>query len=235
MKTLFVFDFDYTLIDDNVDTYVMSVRPGLNLVENLHTLRKQFSCWTDMMEHAFHRIHEQGVTKTELLDYIGQLRLYDQAMKAVTTVGSADNADAIILSDANTEFIEHILSVCGVRQVFKQILSNPSHFDPQTDHFHIRHFHSHSCATCHTPNICKGRVLTEYLKQESDYDKVVYIGDGQGDYCPALHLKPSDVLICRQGYALAKLVSDQTEQSCKAKVYIIDFLKCLGETVSECI
>ena len=231
-----MFDFDDTLINDNVDTWVMSVRPELKLLENLRTIHKQFSCWTDLMDHVFQRIHEQGVTKTELLDYISRQRLYDQALKAVTAVGSADNSDAIVLSDANTEFIEHILSVCGVRHVFKEILSNPSHFDPQTDRLHIRHHHSHSCAVCHkTPNLCKGQVLTEYLKKESGYDKVVYIGDGRGDYCPALRLTSRDVLVCRQGYPLAKLVSDQTERSCKATVHVIDFLKCVGDTICECL
>ncbi len=50
-QCLFVFDFDHSLIDDNTDTWIMGVRPELRLRERLGALRRQFTCWTDLMDH----------------------------------------------------------------------------------------------------------------------------------------------------------------------------------------
>ena len=227
-RTLFVFDFDYTLIDYNVDTWIMSVDPTLTVQRDMRSLRKRYPCWTDLMDHTAGLIHDKGVSKAELISHVGQAKLFEQAHKAITAVGKSRHADAIIISDANTLFIEHILTECGVRQVFKDIFSNPAHFD-STDRLHIQHYHSHSCPHC-SANLCKGQVLTDYLSSKPDYSKVVYVGDGKGDYCPALRLSANDVLVCRKGFTLAGMIKDD-EQSCKAKTMVIDFVECLGDTI----
>lgn len=235
-RTLFVFDFDHTLIDDNVDTLIMSVHPNLKVRENLHSLRKEYPCWTDLMHHTAKLIYEQGVSSEELLAHIQQAKLFKQALKAVTAVGHADHADAIILSDANTLFIEHILTKCGVIQFFQSIISNPAHFDAN-GRLHIRHYHSHSCQHCFgSPNLCKGQVLTDYLKSRPEYSKVVYVGDGKGDFCPACRLSANDILVCRKDYFLAKKINESADHLCKASTLVVDFVECLGDTlISHCL
>ncbi len=236
-KTLFVFDFDHTLIDDNVDTWIMSVHPSVKgkVRENIHTLRKEYPCWTDLMHYTATLIYEHGVSSEELIAHVEQATLFEQALKAVTAVGQAANADSIILSDANTIFIESILSKCGVIQFFQNIISNPAHFDA-SGRLHIQHYHSHSCEHCNSsPNLCKGQVLTEYLSGKPEYSKVVYVGDGKGDFCPALRLSANDVLVCRKDYFLAKMIMER-EKSCKASILVVDFIECLGDTIiSNCL
>ena len=39
--------------------------------------------------------------------------------------------------------------------------------------------------------------------------KVIYVGDGGGDFCPATMLKKDDVLCCRSGYSLHKKVTNK--------------------------
>ncbi len=231
-RTLFVFDFDHTLIDDNVDTWIMSVHPNLKVYG---TVQKEFPCWTDFIHHTAKLIYEQGVSSDELLAHVEQAVLFEQALKAVRAVGCADHADAIVLSDANTLFIEKILEKCGVSQFFQRIFSNPAHFD-SNGRLHIQHYHSHSCEHCHaSPNLCKGQVLTDYLSNKPEYSKVVYVGDGKGDVCPALRLSANDVLVCRKDYYLAKTLSEN-EKSCKATIIVVDFVECLGDTIiSKCL
>lgn len=64
----------------------------------------------------------------------------------------------------------------------------------------------HDCNVGCSPNMCKGAVVTalfffptyDLLGQELDaflaghgpaYDRIIYVGDGANDYCPALHLR----------------------------------------------
>ena len=246
-RTLLVFDFDLTLVDDNTDTWIMSLCPELQIHENLGSLHKQFGCWTDLMDHVFSLISPH-TTQESILEHMRQLRLYEQAMKAISAVRDSQNSEAIVISDANTIFIECILQECGVRDVIKQVFSNPAQFEP-SGRLSVKHYHSHSCATCsRSPNLCKGSVLNDYLRANPSYEKVVYVGDGRGDYCPAISLREQDVVVCREGYPLAKLLSSVyvesesttskvTRQfSCQASVHVVDFIKNLGDIISaECV
>ena len=251
-RTLFVFDFDLTLVDDNTDTWIMSICPELQIRENLRSFRKQFGCWTDLMDHIFSLISPH-TTEQDILGHMCQLRLYEQATKAVTAVRDCPNSEAIIISDANTIFIECILKECGIREVIKEVFSNPAQFEPD-GRLRVQRYHSHSCGTCaHSPNLCKGSVLEEYLNTNPGYEKVVFVGDGRGDFCPSLSLREQDVVVCREGFPLAKLLSNviasvpsasQSGQNdnegtssfnCKASVHVVDFVKSLGDIISsEC-
>ena len=243
-QTLFVFDFDLTLVDDNTDTWIMSICPELQIHENLRSLHKQFDCWTDLMDHVFSLLCP-CTTQEDILEHMRQLRLYEQAMKAITAVRDCQNSEAIVISDANTVFIECILQECGVRDVVKEVFSNPAQFEA-SGRLRVKHYHSHTCGTCsRSPNLCKGRVLNDYLRAHPTYEKVVYVGDGRGDLCPALSLRKQDVVVCRDGYPLAKLLSSgsvesdsagETNSSCKASIHVIDFIKSLGDIISaECV
>jgi len=53
---------------------------------------------------------------------------------------------------------------------------------------------------------------------EAGKKKVIYIGDGNGDFCPSLKLKESDFLMPRTGFPLCDLVSKNSNQI-KAEVH----------------
>ena len=228
VKTLFVFDFDHTLIQENSDTFVLSLC-GAELREQLLASRGAFGGWTNFMDHAFSLIHGQGRTKEEILDHMKKIRFYDQALKAVHAIHESETADCIIVSDSNTIFINTTIEECGVKGFFSAVFSNPAHFD-MNDRLHVRAYHSHSCERCKgAPNLCKGHVVEEYRQLHTGYDRVVYIGDGRNDYCPCLTLTQKDVVICREGYALAELLGQST--SCRARVNVIDFVSSLGDFI----
>ena len=53
----------------------------------------------------------------------------------------------------------------------------------------------HSCVKF-PPNLCKTQVLLDILSKETQRPRVVYIGDGSNDVCPAINaLEEGDVLL----------------------------------------
>lgn len=54
--------------------------------------------------------------------------------------------------------------------------------------------------------------------EEEGSKKIIYLGDGSGDFCPSLKLKGSDSLMPRKNYALCDLVSKNSNKI-KAEVH----------------
>jgi pyridoxal phosphate phosphatase PHOSPHO2 len=64
-------------------------------------------------------------------------------------------------------------------------------------------FGGHSCKTC-PPNLCKSQALRDILDRTEQCNgctlRIVYVGDGSNDACPALHvLGENDILLARCG------------------------------------
>jgi pyridoxal phosphate phosphatase PHOSPHO2 len=79
---------------------------------------------------------------------------------------------------------------------FTSVFTNPAHFD-DTELLNVSWYHSkeagpHGCSNCQV-NMCKGSILTQVLeeksKQDLHYESILYVGDGEGDYCPATRLR----------------------------------------------
>ena len=232
-RTLFVFDFDESLID--VDSCVHSTRlcPQLETeFQDLEARLQEFGGWTKLMDHCFGLVHQQGWSKHEILRHMKKVKLYCQALKAAGAVHQSDTADSIILSDSFTLLIEAILESSAATHLFSCVLTNPAWFD-ESEHLHVREYHTHRCTHCKaTPNLCKGRALSEYRRQHQCYERVVYVGDGRNDLCPCLQLSEEDVVICREGYPLARLLRE-SPTSCAAQVHTLDFTSSLGDFISN--
>lgn len=225
-RLLFVFDFDHTLVDANTDLWVMDVRPELHLRERMTELRRQFACWTDFMDYVFLLLYEAECGREELLTHMVRLKLFDQAQMALRALGESGHT-AIIISDSNSVFIDCILQDSGLGGVVSEVHTNPAHFD-EGGRLRVRRYHSHSCRRCNL-NMCKGAILSEYLGRCGGYDRVVYVGDGAGDYCPCLQLTEKDVVVCREGYRLAQ--RDHTHF--RATVHVVDFVQSLGDVITK--
>lgn len=62
----------------------------------------------------------------------------------------------------------------------------------------------HGCARC-PENMCKGLEVRRLIHANT-YAHIVYCGDGWGDVCAALELRPGDVLLARAGHTLERYV-----------------------------
>ena len=124
-----------------------------------------------------------------------------------------------IISDANSYFIEHILKSYNIEDCFDSIHTNPAFFE-NDGRLRVRPFHSpespHECCRCPV-NLCKTKVLSS-LQSKLDAVSVIYVGDGQGDVCPALSLSSAHSVFVRKGYSLHDYLT-RPDIACAAKVY----------------
>ncbi|PKK20325.1 phosphatase, orphan 1 [Columba livia] len=72
-------------------------------------------------------------------------------------------------------------------------------------------YHSHKCLDC-PANMCKRKILTEYLaeraQEDVEFQRVFYVGDGANDFCPAAALTAADVAFPRKGFPMHRLAQE---------------------------
>ena len=121
-------------------------------------------------------------------------------------------AGQLILSDGNTLFIQAFLDNNGLANHFNQgVVTNIGRWETGEEDGNVRlcithqsqKYGGHSCKTC-PKNLCKtqalGKILEEDRFSNGSRPKIVYVGDGGNDACPALHvLQKEDVLLARAG------------------------------------
>lgn len=127
--------------------------------------------------------------------------------------------DQAIISQANSELIRYVLKKGGLGPMMEgRVFTFPSKFSDDGNELVVQRYHgeggvrpAHSCAnklstgkpTC-SAMMCKGAILRDDLKAfQSDYEHIVYVGDGLGDVCPCLGLRDSDAVMARSGFALS--------------------------------
>ena len=221
-KILFAFDFDQTLIDVNVDYWFIDLAAT---GKSYH--KSEFACWTDYMQMMFTMIKSRGYGKEHILAGMDSIKISPPVKEACRAIFESDNADAIVVSDANTFSIKRILEANGMAEMFKDVISNPAFFDSQgllkIDYCQ----RDHGCPVCPL-NLCKSKALAPY---KAGYDKVVFIGDGHNDICPSLSLSAGDVVVAKKGLYLAKHVNDSG--LLKATLHVVDFDNTLIETIQH--
>ncbi|KQJ94105.1 inorganic pyrophosphatase 2 [Brachypodium distachyon] len=208
-----VFDFDKTIIDCDSDNWVVDALGATRRFDEL-LLRLP---WNSAIDTMMGELHAEGKQVSEIR---GSLRTAPLPASVVSAVESAHalGCELRILSDANAFFIDTVLAHHGLAGYFSEISSNPARVDA-AGRLRISPYHDfpHGCAlpTC-PPNMCKGKVMEEILQELSAAaaaagkrrrKRVVYLGDGRGDYCPTLKLGERDYMMPRKGYPVWDLIA----------------------------
>eukprot|EP00062_Callorhinchus_milii_P005793 gi/632945639/ref/XP_007888165.1/ PREDICTED: pyridoxal phosphate phosphatase PHOSPHO2 [Callorhinchus milii] len=206
MKTLLVFDFDHTIIDENSDTWVVRCTPENKLP---HWLRKSYQGkgWNEYMGRVLGYIGAQGINESKMKQVMEAIPYTPGMVNLLQFIcQNKDFFDCIIISDSNTVFIDWILKATESGVSFNRIFSNPAGFDDQ-GHLTLQSFHSHDCSQC-PDNLCKKKVLLDFVDDQFKagvrYSRTIYIGDGGNDVCPTVGLKTFDIVMPRKGYRLEK-------------------------------
>ncbi|KAL8621412.1 hypothetical protein ACOMHN_048212 [Nucella lapillus] len=205
-RILLVFDFDHTMISDNVDVAVEALSPQplpLWLVSERDSAQ-----WTDYMGALFRHLHQQGVRAADIQRLVERLPLTPgmaQLFEHVREAGS--RYDTIIISDANSVLIGYALTRHGLDRVVRQVFTNPARYDTQGCLL-LDRYHTQDWCPLSTPNMCKGHILEDFIQRRGEggvrYSRVVYVGDGSNDLCPGLRLTARDLLLPRRGFSLWK-------------------------------
>ncbi|KAK9706567.1 hypothetical protein RND81_07G135500 [Saponaria officinalis] len=204
-----IFDFDKTLIEVDSDNWVVD---ELGFTELFNSLLPTMP-WNTLMNTMMNVMHERGVTIDQISEVLRRIPIHPRVVPAIKAA-HAMGCDLKVVSDANTFFIETLLTHLGLRDCFSEINTNPSYVDGEGRlriFPHHRDFvnSSHGCCNRCPPNMCKGDVIKRILRDESN-KKIIYLGDGSGDYCPSLKLRTGDHVMPRKNFPFWDLISKNT-------------------------
>jgi pyridoxal phosphate phosphatase PHOSPHO2 len=205
---LVAFDFDSTIINGNSDLIVQKLISSDKITEDVKMHRKDG--WTVYMQEIFCLLHKNGVTPQQIQDTIAHIPAIP-GMDTLIRYFYKNNADIIIISDANSVFIKDWLSYSSLTHIVKRVFTNHAGYD-EDGCLKIAMYHTNdSCQLC-TKNMCKGYVLDSFLEERASlgekYLHIMYIGDGRNDLCPSLRLSEKDVVFPRKGFQLDGLIRD---------------------------
>ncbi|XP_047176635.1 inorganic pyrophosphatase 1-like [Vigna umbellata] len=213
-----VFDFDSTIIECDSDNWVLD---EFGLTEKFYEFLPN-TLWNPLMDKMMYELHSQGKTIEDIVQVLNRTPMHPRIVPAIEAAYSL-GCELKIVSDANSFFIETILKHHGVWNCFSEITANPSYVNEEgilrVCPYHDYVKSSHGCNLC-PPNMCKGLVM-ERIQNSVDAaseQKYIYLGDGNGDFCPSLKLKDKDFLMPRRNFPLYDLVSKNSNHV-KAEVH----------------
>lgn len=212
-----VFDFDKTIIDCDSDNWVVD---SLGFTERFDHLLLTHP-WNSTMDIIMTEIHTQGISVQQIADILKTAPLDPHIATAIKSAYSL-GCELKIVSDANKIYIETVLEHHGLAKYFSEINTNPSYID-EDGKLRIFPFHdfqvaSHGCSLC-PPNMCKSVIMKRIKgKAMKENKRIIYLGDGKGDYCPSLQLSKMDYLMPRKNYPLWDLICT-TPSLIKAEIH----------------
>mmetsp|Transcript_2406 Transcript_2406/g.3396 ORF Transcript_2406/g.3396 Transcript_2406/m.3396 type:complete len:284 (-) Transcript_2406:227-1078(-) len=213
-STLVIFDHDNSLT--NMDSGLHTIGAlSSNLNDNFKTYMDSGIGWTRTMDTQLGHLFDQGVTREQIEEASANCPVQPGMVDAIR-LGAETGGDFWIISDGNEVFIREFLKLHGLTNTFSKIHTNRAEFTEEGQ-LHVSPYHSNEdCSLCPS-NLCKGRVLRGLLEElETPYSKIVYIGDGRGDYCPSTVLRPEDVLLVRNGgerqFELIKVIQQSRDE-----------------------
>lgn len=204
-RFLFLFDFDETLISEDSDNSVVRAVP---LQKPPAFLAKSFF---RRSQEIMKILSERSITEDAIRATIEQIPASPGGAALLDFLLARDDFECVIISDANSYFIETWLRHAGVHNLFTKVFTNPAEFDIN-GRLVLCPFHSHSCPKC-PENMCKQVILRDYMSKRVEergepFQKVFYIGDGKNDICPTLALGPNDTVFPRRGFPMHKIIED---------------------------
>ncbi|XP_038899082.1 inorganic pyrophosphatase 2-like isoform X2 [Benincasa hispida] len=210
-----VFDFDKTIIDLDSDNWVVDELGATDLFNELLPTMP----WNSLMDRMMMELHEQGRTIDDIADVLKRAPMHPDVVPAIKAAHALR-----IVSDANLFYIDTILNHLGIRECFSEIHTNPSLVDEEgrLRIFPIHKFSKSPHDFC-PPNMCKGlvmeRIQASLMAEGKTKKRFIYLGDGNGDYCPSLKLGEGDFLMPRKNFPLWDLISQQNPLVIKAEIH----------------
>ncbi|XP_053550513.1 phosphoethanolamine/phosphocholine phosphatase [Bombina bombina] len=214
LKYLLVFDFDETIVNENSDDSVIQVAPGQDLPDWLRQTFKD-GFYNQYMQRVFEYLGDKGVSLQDLRDVYSNIPLSPGMPDLFRFLfKNQDRFEIILISDANMFGIESSLKSNGYQSLFRRVISNPTTVE-KNGYLTLGPYHSHTCLQC-PANMCKRKVLTEYLTERSQegvkFEKLLYVGDGANDFCPTVIFSSRDVAFPRKNYPMHQLIKKMEEK-----------------------
>ncbi|XP_060194460.1 inorganic pyrophosphatase 2-like [Lycium barbarum] len=203
---LVIFDFDKTIIDVDSDNWVVDELGLTNMFNQLLPIMR----WNSLMDRMMKEFHAQGKTIKHIEEVLKRVPIHSRIVPCIKSA-HALGCDLRIVSDANVFFIETILKHLGIRDCFSEINTNPCYVDEEDNRVRIFPYDDfHGCNNPCPPNMCKGLILERIMQAEGNNKRMIYIGDGSGDFCPSLKLREGDFVMPRKDFPAWNLIKENT-------------------------
>lgn len=168
------------------------------------------------MDKVFTTLYAENFRKQDYIKCFESLE-FTAGMKETCYFLQNKGIPAIVISDSNSYFIDHLLQRDFLYDAFCGVYTNPALWD-SNGCLRVEHCHAHQCSACPL-NLCKTKALQEHLANQClSYENIVYVGDGHGDVCPCLTLKQGDYILAREGYKLLKCLQGERSSEVRADV-----------------
>ncbi|KIK67245.1 hypothetical protein GYMLUDRAFT_37327 [Collybiopsis luxurians FD-317 M1] len=224
-RQLVVFDFDWSMADQDTDRWIFEVNAP-DLRRKMEDLENKVQ-WTDLVAQSLREGHEKGIKREDIENALKIIPYHPAMIRAVTKLKARGKTTFLCLSNANSVFISTILKEKGLDSLFEEIITNPAEWDASGLLKLRRRIDpngpQHNCQIGCSPNMCKGDELDAFLARRGlSFDRIVYVGDGSNDFCPALHLRSQDIACCRTFGGLTKRITrdgDKFGLKCQIKYW----------------
>ncbi|KJA20705.1 hypothetical protein HYPSUDRAFT_188285 [Hypholoma sublateritium FD-334 SS-4] len=211
-KQLVVFDFDWSLADQDTDRWIFEVLAP-DIRRKMKTLKEEIQ-WTDLIAQSLREAHARSITKEQITHALEIMPFHPAMTRAVTSLKARGGTTFLCLSNSNSTFISTILKHKKLEDLFDEIITNPAEWDPSGLLNLKRRVDpdgpQHSCHVGCSPNMCKGEELDAFLSRKGiSFDHIAYVGDGSNDFCPILRLRSQDTIFCRTYRGLQKRIEKE--------------------------
>ncbi|KAL8490453.1 hypothetical protein ACS0TY_025595 [Phlomoides rotata] len=201
-----VFDFDKTIIEVDSDNWVVDELGATDLFNHLLPTMP----WNSLMDTMMKELHARGKSIEDIKEVLRRVPMHPQIVPTIKKA-HALGCDLRIVSDANTFFIETILDHIGIKDLFSEINTNPSNID-QEGRLRISPYidfqtSPHACNNLCPPNMCKGMIIGR-IQASMGKKRIIYLGDGIGDFCPSLKLTEADFMMPRKKFPVWDLICE---------------------------
>ncbi|KAK0461258.1 phosphatase phospho-type [Desarmillaria tabescens] len=225
MRRLIVFDFDWSMADQDSDRWIFEVLAP-DLRRKMKTLKDDIQ-WTDLVSQSLREAHARGITREQIEDALRIMPFHPGMVRGIKRLKEEGNTTFLCLSNANNIFITTILEKNGLLPAFEEIITNRAEWEP-SGLLNLRrridpHGPQHNCMVGCSPNMCKGEELDAFLARHAPaYDQIIYVGDGSNDFCPTLRLRSQDMVLCRSFRGLQRRIAKEGEKlglKCQVKYW----------------
>ncbi|GBG88355.1 hypothetical protein CBR_g47053 [Chara braunii] len=206
--TVVIFDFDWTMIDGNSDTFVVKQLGAKDVLEE----RDKFG-WTQLMDMAMKVLRARGKTIEDIRTCLRRIEVKPAMSRSIRKMAATPGFEIHIVSDANSMFISCVLEAAGLSDCISAVHTNPAHVD-EAGVLRVEPYqpvdNPHSCSICPS-NMCKGLIVAGIRENRCAKDgRIIYLGDGKGDLCPCLRLHEGDAIFARKGkFPLLQLLREE--------------------------
>ena len=151
----------------------------------------------------YETVKKKGINLEEMEKILDKVEL-NIGMKELFSFlkNNKNKFENIIISAGNSYNINFLLNKYKIKDLFKEIIANKG-YEKNNCIFVEPCDINHNCKKCN-PSQCKTFELKKYFKKnpKENYDKIIFIGDGNSDCCLSVFLNENDYVLPKKNLFL---------------------------------